>query len=128
MIRKFIENTELLFHKPMVFFFSSYEFHISSFTPTQPSHHSFPTMAAIVEESKSSKPTSPQIVIVNPKPSNGPTAEAIDFVEKLMVKWLYNSKLPQHYLSGNFAPVREETPPRTDLLVKGYLPVRKLID
>ncbi|KAL9262079.1 Carotenoid 9,10(9',10')-cleavage dioxygenase-like protein [Drosera capensis] len=79
-------------------------------------------MAAIVEESKSSKPTSPQIVIVNPKPSNGLTAKAIDFVEKLIVKWLYDSKLPQHYLSGNFAPVREETPPKTDLLVKGYLP------
>ena len=46
---------------------------------------------------------------------------------KLIVKLMYDSSLPHHYLSGNFAPVREETPPTTDLLVKGHLPVRTTI-
>ncbi|XP_050283890.1 carotenoid 9,10(9',10')-cleavage dioxygenase 1 isoform X2 [Quercus robur] len=62
------------------------------------------------------------IVAVDPKPSNGLTSKVIDFVEKLIVKLMYDSSLPHHYLSGNFAPVREETPPTTDLLVKGHLP------
>ena len=67
------------------------------------------------------------IVAVDPKPNNGLTSKVIDFVEKLIVKLLYDSSLPHHYLSGNFAPVREETPPTTDLLVKGHLPVRTII-
>ncbi|KAM3686137.1 hypothetical protein ACJW31_11G174300 [Castanea mollissima] len=62
------------------------------------------------------------IVAVDPKPNNGLTSKVIDFVEKLIVKLMYDSSLPHHYLSGNFAPVREETPPTTDLLVKGHLP------
>nr|POE92690.1 carotenoid 9,10(9',10')-cleavage dioxygenase 1 [Quercus suber] len=62
------------------------------------------------------------IVVVDPKPNNGLTSKVIDFVEKLIVKLMYDSSLPHHYLSGNFAPVREETPPTTDLLVKGHLP------
>ena len=67
------------------------------------------------------------IVAVDPKPNNGLTSKVIDFVEKLIVKLLYDSSLPHHYLSGNFAPVREETPPTTDLLVKGHLPVRTIL-
>ena len=67
------------------------------------------------------------IVAVDPKPNNGLTSKVIDFVEKLIVKLMYDSSLPHHYLSGNFAPVREETPPTTDLLVKGHLPVRTII-
>ncbi|KAK4591667.1 hypothetical protein RGQ29_016199 [Quercus rubra] len=62
------------------------------------------------------------IVVVDPKPNNGLTSKVIDFVEKLIVKLMYDSSLPHHYLSGNFAPVREGTPPTTDLLVKGHLP------
>ncbi|KAM3733979.1 hypothetical protein ACB098_11G178400 [Castanea mollissima] len=62
------------------------------------------------------------VVAVDPKPNNGLTSKVIDFVEKLIVKLMYDSSLPHHYLSGNFAPVREETPPTTDLLVKGHLP------
>ncbi|GMY22436.1 carotenoid 9,10(9',10')-cleavage dioxygenase 1 isoform X1 [Fagus crenata] len=63
-----------------------------------------------------------KIVQVNPKPNKGLTSKVVDFVENLIVKFMYDSSLPHHYLSGNFAPVREETPPITDLLVKGHLP------
>lgn len=63
------------------------------------------------------------LVEVNPKPSKGLASKATDFLEKLFVKLMHDSSKPQHYLSGNFAPVREETPPITDLPVKGFLPV-----
>lgn len=59
---------------------------------------------------------------VNPKPSKGLTSKVIDLVEKLIVKLMYDSSKPQHYLSGNFAPVPEETPPIHELPVKGHLP------
>lgn len=62
------------------------------------------------------------IVKVEPKPSNGFTSKVVDLLEKLVVKFLYDSSLPHHYLTGNFAPV-SETPPTKDLPVKGYLPV-----
>lgn len=63
------------------------------------------------------------VVAVNPKPKNGVTSKVIDFVEKLIVKWMYDSSQPLHYLSGNFAPVPDETPPTKDLHVIGHLPV-----
>ena len=66
-----------------------------------------------------------EVVVVNPKPNNGFTAKLIDWVEKAVVKLMYDSKQPLHYLSGNFAPV-DETPPCKDLLVKGHLPVSLL--
>ncbi|KAL0006834.1 hypothetical protein SO802_008336 [Lithocarpus litseifolius] len=66
------------------------------------------------------------IVKVEPKPNKGLTSKVIDFVEKVMVKFMYqnnnHSSQPHHYLSGTFTPVSEETPPTTDLLVKGHLP------
>nr|AFU91489.1 carotenoid cleavage dioxygenase 1 [Momordica charantia] len=62
------------------------------------------------------------LVEVNPKPSKGLASKATDLLEKLFVKLMYDASNPQHYLSGNFAPVRDETPPITDLPVKGYLP------
>ncbi|XP_021890767.1 carotenoid 9,10(9',10')-cleavage dioxygenase 1-like [Carica papaya] len=62
------------------------------------------------------------VVEVNPKPSKGLTSKVIDLVEKLIVKLMYDSSKPQHYLSGNFAPVPEETPPIHELPVKGHLP------
>ena len=68
-----------------------------------------------------------KIVEANQKPNKGLTSKVIDFVENLIVKFMYDSSLPHHYLSGNFAPVREETPPITDLLVKGHLLVRTII-
>lgn len=63
------------------------------------------------------------LVEVSPKPSKGLVSKATDLLEKLFVKLMYDSSKPQHYLSGNFAPVHDETPPITDLPVKGYLPV-----
>ncbi|XP_043690906.1 carotenoid 9,10(9',10')-cleavage dioxygenase 1 [Telopea speciosissima] len=63
-----------------------------------------------------------RIVVVDPKPSKGIASRFVDFVEKLIVKWMYDSSQPQHYLSGNFAPVIEETPPCENLPVLGYLP------
>ncbi|KAG2671628.1 hypothetical protein I3760_13G005500 [Carya illinoinensis] len=62
------------------------------------------------------------VVVVDPKPSKGLTSKVVDFLEKLIVKFMYDTSLPHHYLSGNFAPVHDETPPATDLLVKGFLP------
>ncbi|GMN53614.1 hypothetical protein TIFTF001_022748 [Ficus carica] len=63
------------------------------------------------------------IVAVNPKPSKGFTSNLIDWVENLVVKFMYNSSHSHHYLSGDFAPVRLETPPTADLPVSGSLPV-----
>lgn len=62
------------------------------------------------------------IVSVNPKPNKGFTSKAIDWIEKLIVNFLYDSSLPHHWLSGNFAPV-PETPPSSHLPVSGHLPV-----
>ena len=66
------------------------------------------------------------IVKVAPKPNKGLSSKMIDFVEKVMMKFMYHdnhSSLPHHYLSGTFTPVFEETPPTTNLLVEGHLPV-----
>ncbi|KAJ4970518.1 hypothetical protein NE237_003617 [Protea cynaroides] len=62
------------------------------------------------------------IVVVDPKPSKGIASRFVDLVERLIVKLMYDSSQPQHYLSGNFAPVSKETPPCENLQVKGYLP------
>ncbi|KAH7863344.1 hypothetical protein Vadar_016275 [Vaccinium darrowii] len=62
------------------------------------------------------------VEVVKPKPKKGITSKAIDWLEKLIVKVMYDSSSqPHHYLSGNFAPV-PETPPCKDLPVKGHLP------
>ena len=63
------------------------------------------------------------VVVVDPKPSKGFTSKVVDWLENLMVKLMFDSSQPQHYLSGNFAPVRDETPPCKNLPVIGYLPV-----
>ncbi|CAN6836612.1 unnamed protein product [Brassica oleracea] len=63
------------------------------------------------------------IVSVNPKPSKGLSSKLLDLVERVVVKLMHDASLPLHYLSGNFAPVRDETPPVKDLpVVHGYLP------
>lgn len=62
------------------------------------------------------------LVVVKPEPKKGFTSKAIDWLEWAFVKLMYDPKQPLHYLSGNFAPV-DETPPFTDLPVKGTLPV-----
>ncbi|KAK9913085.1 hypothetical protein M0R45_036910 [Rubus argutus] len=62
------------------------------------------------------------VVVPNPKPSNGLAAKVVDLVEKLIVKLMYDTSQPHHYLAGNFAPVVDETPPTKDLNVIGHLP------
>ncbi|KAL1197591.1 Carotenoid 9,10(9',10')-cleavage dioxygenase 1 [Cardamine amara subsp. amara] len=62
------------------------------------------------------------IVSVNPKPSRGFSSKLFDLFERLVVKLMHDASLPLHYLSGNFAPLRDETPPVKDLPVHGFLP------
>lgn len=66
------------------------------------------------------------ILSVNPKPSKGFSSKLIDLLESLLVKLMHDTSLPLNYLSGNFAPLRDETPPVKDLPVHGFLPVREL--
>lgn len=61
------------------------------------------------------------VVLVKPKPTKGFASKAIDWLEWAIVKMMHDPKKPLHYLSGNFAPV-DETPPLSDLPVKGHLP------
>eukprot|EP01018_Ginkgo_biloba_P029912 Gb_05536 [translate_table: standard] len=63
-----------------------------------------------------------EITVVHPEPKKGIISSLIDLAEKLVVRTLYDSSKPLHYLSGNFAPVEHETPPHADLPVIGYLP------
>lgn len=63
-------------------------------------------------------------VVVKPNPNKKFGGKAIDWLEKVIIKLMYKSNVPNsHFLSGNFAPIDEETPPCKDLPVKGYLPV-----
>ncbi|KAJ0260519.1 hypothetical protein HA466_0067120 [Hirschfeldia incana] len=63
------------------------------------------------------------IVSVNPRPSKGLSSKLLDLVERVVVKLMHDASLPLHYLSGNFAPVQDETPPVKDLpVVHGFLP------
>ncbi|OAY40002.1 carotenoid 9,10(9',10')-cleavage dioxygenase 1 [Manihot esculenta] len=62
------------------------------------------------------------IVEVKPKPRKGLASKFVDLLEKLIVKLMFDASKPLHYLSGNFAPVTDETPPVRDLSVKGHLP------
>ncbi|GMN53617.1 hypothetical protein TIFTF001_022762 [Ficus carica] len=62
------------------------------------------------------------IVAVNPRPNRGVISKLIGLLEKVVVKLGYDSSQPHHYLSGNFAPVPDETPPTTNLPVSGHLP------
>lgn len=62
------------------------------------------------------------ITEVCPCPKKGAVSSLIDLAEKLVVRTLYASAKPLHYLSGNFAPAQHETPPHADLPVIGHLP------
>ncbi|KAK7850458.1 carotenoid 9 [Quercus suber] len=66
------------------------------------------------------------IVAVEPRPNKGVASKVMDRVEKLIVKFMHRFSTPNLYFSGNFAPLPHETPPTTDLLVKGFLPVSPL--
>ncbi|KAK6119249.1 hypothetical protein DH2020_047012 [Rehmannia glutinosa] len=74
------------------------------------------------QKEKEMERTDAGVVVVKPKPKKGVTSKAIDWLECSFVKMMHDPKKPLHYLSGNFAPV-DETPPLTDLPVKGHLPV-----
>lgn len=63
------------------------------------------------------------ILSVHPKPSRGFSSKLLDLLERVVVKLMHDASLPLHYLSGNFAPLRDETPPVKDLPVHGFLPV-----
>ncbi|WOL16922.1 carotenoid 9,10(9',10')-cleavage dioxygenase [Canna indica] len=62
------------------------------------------------------------IVAANPKPRKGFLSATVDLIERVIVALMHDAKAPLHYLAGNFAPVREETPPCPDLIVRGTLP------
>ncbi|EOA34535.1 hypothetical protein CARUB_v10022080mg, partial [Capsella rubella] len=62
------------------------------------------------------------IVSVNPKPSKDFSSKLLDLLESLVVKHMHDASLPLSYLSRNFAPLRDETPPTKDLPVHGTLP------
>lgn len=65
------------------------------------------------------------VVAVNPKPKKGLVSATVDLIERVIVYLMHDRKTPLHYLAGNFAPVRDETPPCTDLPVRGTLPVSR---
>nr|QCU55176.1 carotenoid cleavage dioxygenase [Camellia fraterna] len=62
------------------------------------------------------------VVVVKPKPNKGLTSTVIVWLEKLIVKLMYDTSQPHHYLAGNFGPVHDQTPPCKDLTLQGYLP------
>ncbi|THU62190.1 hypothetical protein C4D60_Mb01t02510 [Musa balbisiana] len=62
------------------------------------------------------------VVAVNPKPKKGLVSATVDLIERVIVYLMHDAKTPLHYLAGNFAPVRDETPPCSDLPVRGTLP------
>eukprot|EP00249_Psilotum_nudum_P015146 c25188_g1_i1 orf=415-2046(-) len=63
-----------------------------------------------------------EVSTVNPSPKDGIAARIIDVIEKAVVWMLYDSSVPLHFLSGNFAPAPAETEPQFDLPVIGTLP------
>ncbi|KAF8369865.1 hypothetical protein HHK36_032106 [Tetracentron sinense] len=79
-------------------------------------------MAEKTKEEKLQSSKGGGIVVVDPKPNKGIASKFVDLVEKLIVKFMYDPSQPHHYLSGNFAPLADETPPCKNLPVKGYLP------
>ncbi|CAM0953655.1 unnamed protein product [Alopecurus aequalis] len=62
------------------------------------------------------------VVVPAPRPSKGVASRALDLLERLAVRLGHDKTRPLHWLSGNFAPVRDETPPVTGLTVHGHLP------
>ncbi|KAJ1697401.1 hypothetical protein LUZ63_005913 [Rhynchospora breviuscula] len=62
------------------------------------------------------------VVKVEPRPKRCVASWFVDLIEKAFVWMMYDKSQPLYYLSGNFAPVEKETPPCSDLPVKGYLP------
>jgi hypothetical protein len=67
------------------------------------------------------------VVVPAPRPSKGLASWALDLLESVAVRLGHDRAKPLHWLSGNFAPVVDETPPAPDLPVRGHLPVRTSI-
>lgn len=63
------------------------------------------------------------VVVPAPRPRKGLASWALDLLESLVVRLGHDKTKPLHWLSGNFAPVVDETPPAPDLPVRGHLPV-----
>nr|CAB3466645.1 unnamed protein product [Digitaria exilis] len=62
------------------------------------------------------------VVVPAPRPRKGLASWALDLLESLVVRLGHDKTKPLHWLSGNFAPVVDETPPAPDLPVRGHLP------
>jgi len=62
------------------------------------------------------------VVVPAPRPRKGLASWALDLLESLVVRLGHDKTKPLHWLSGNFAPVVEETPPAPNLTVRGHLP------
>uniref|UniRef100_A0ACD5WA74 Uncharacterized protein n=1 Tax=Avena sativa TaxID=4498 RepID=A0ACD5WA74_AVESA len=62
------------------------------------------------------------VVVPAPRPNKGVASWAVDLLERLVVRLGHDKTKPLHWLSGNFAPVRDETPPSAGLPVRGHLP------
>ncbi|KAJ6760515.1 hypothetical protein OIU79_025373 [Salix purpurea] len=62
------------------------------------------------------------VVEVNPRPRKGLASKLIDCLEKLITNLMCDASQSHPFLSGNFAPVLEETAPVKDLPVEGHLP------
>ncbi|XP_020580149.1 carotenoid 9,10(9',10')-cleavage dioxygenase 1-like [Phalaenopsis equestris] len=75
------------------------------------------------EEAADGKSSRNLVVAVQPKPKKGLVSSAVDFLERFIVYLMHDSSKPLLYLSGNFAPVRDETPPSAAVSVHGSLPV-----
>ena len=63
------------------------------------------------------------VVVLAPRPSKGVASWVLDLLERLAVCLGHDKTQPLYWLSGNFAPVRDETPPVAGLPVRGHLPV-----
>ncbi|XP_006664795.2 carotenoid 9,10(9',10')-cleavage dioxygenase [Oryza brachyantha] len=57
-----------------------------------------------------------------PQPRRGLASWALDLLERVAVRLGHDASKPLHWLSGNFAPIRDETPPAQGLPVRGHLP------
>ncbi|KAF0888432.1 hypothetical protein E2562_014244 [Oryza meyeriana var. granulata] len=62
------------------------------------------------------------VLVPEPRPRRGLASWALDLLERAAVRLGHDASKPLHWLSGNFAPVRHETPPAPDLAVRGHLP------
>ena len=67
------------------------------------------------------------VVVPEPRPRKGLTSWALDLLESVAVRLGHDKAKPLHWLSGNFAPVVDETPPAPDLPVRGHLPVLTML-